>query len=180
MLFPMEDQVGMDLVGNHQHVVFKADRKHPFQFFLRPYPSQGIVGIAEDEKLHLRVLCLSFKVFKVHFPYAVPLQEVILHQGPSGIFCDIEKFRVHRRLDQDLFSLLGKQLDDPRQGRDHSQAPAAERRIKLPAVSSLLPVCIRLKIAVRPGGITPDPFLRFLFAGVDDGLGRLKIHIRDP
>ena len=37
---------------------------------------------------------------------------IIIGAGPSGIFCDIEKFRVHWRLDQDLFSLLGKQLDD--------------------------------------------------------------------
>src|SRR5699024_4341680 len=62
----------------------------------------------------------------------------------------------------------------------NAQAPAHEGGVGLPVVALDLPLLHSLKIAVRPGSVTPDAFLGFCLAGVDDRLRRAEIHICDP
>ncbi|CAN3970608.1 Ferric uptake regulation protein, partial [Dysosmobacter welbionis] len=44
VLFAVEDQVGVDLVGDHQHVMLQAQFHHPAQLLFRPDMAQGVVG----------------------------------------------------------------------------------------------------------------------------------------
>ena len=178
VLFAVEDQVGVDLVGDHQHVMLQAQFHHPAQLLFRPDMAQGVVGGAQQEQV--RLLQFLLKVCPVNGPLAVLLHELILQNLAVPCLGHIIELGVHRRLNQDAATLRGEQLHAGGQGLHHAQAEAHEGLVDIPAVAALLPAPNGLKIAVRPGGIAPDALLGPGLQGVDDGLGGLEVHVRDP
>ena len=178
VFFAVEDEVGVDLVGDHQHVILQAQLHHPAQVRFLPDDAQGVVGRAEHEEIHL--LELFFKVRPVHGPLTVHLHTGVLHHLAVPGLRHIVELRVHGGLDQNAAPLRGEELHARREGLDHAQAPAHEAGVDVPAVAALLPVPNGLKIAGGPGGVAPDALLGPGREGVDDGLGGLEVHVRDP
>ena len=178
MLLAVEDQVGVDLIGEEHHMVLHAQFRHAPQLLRRPDDAQGVVGIAQQEQIG--ALQLFLKVLPVHAPHAVLLNKAVFqHVAVPGLGHVVE-LGVHRRLDQHIAALRGEELDHGGNALHHTQAEAHEGRVDLPAVAALLPVPDGGKVALRPGGIAPDALLGPGGQGVDDGLGGAEIHIRDP
>ena len=178
MLLAVEDQVGVDLVGDHRHMILQAQLHHPAQLLLRPDDAQGVVGRAEDEKVHLFQLLL--KVGPVHGPLTVLFHKLVLHHLAVPGLGHVVELGVHRRLDQDAAALRGEQPHTGGDGLHHAQAEAHEALVDVPAVAALLPAADGLEIAVRPGGVAPDTLLGPGLQGVDDGLRGLEIHVCNP
>ena len=158
--------------------MLQAQFHHPAQLLFRPDMAQGVVGGAQQEQV--RLLQFLLKVCPVNGPLAVLLHELILQNLAVPCLGHIIELGVHRRLNQDAATLRGEQLHAGGQGLHHAQAEAHEGLVDIPAVAALLPAPNGLKIAVRPGGIAPDALLGPGLQGVDDGLGGLEVHVRDP
>ena len=135
-------------------------------------------AIAEQEQICL--LELFLKVGPVHAPLAVVLQEAVFQNLPVPGLGHVVKLGVHRRLDQHAAALRGEELHHSTNGLDHAQAEAHELGVDVPAVAALLPAPDGLKVALRTGGVAPDALLSPGSQGVDDGLGGLEVHVRDP
>ena len=178
VLLAVEDEVGVDLVGEHLHVVFHAKLRHTAKLLRCPHDAKGVVGVAEEEEVAPGELFLKF--LPVHDPPAVLLPEGALHHLPPGGLGHVVKFGVNGGLDQNAAALGSEQANHHGNGLDHAKTVAHFFHINLPVVPALLPVPDGLKIALRPGGIAPETLLGPLRQGVDDGLGGAEIHIRDP
>ena len=57
----------MNLVAHHLDAVFHAKGVHPFQFFLGPHASCGVVGVAEQEDGGPLVGTTGFEIGPVYF-----------------------------------------------------------------------------------------------------------------
>ena len=136
------------------------------------------MGIAEQEHLHL--LGLPRKSFHIDRPYPILFHQTVFHHLAAPGLYHIVELGVYRGLDHHLGPFFREDLHQSGQSGHHAQAPAHQGCIHLPSVPPLLPALHRLKIAVRPGRVPPDPLLGLLAAGIDDGLCRAKIHIRHP
>ena len=178
MLLPVEDEVGVDLVADHQDVAFQAQLHHPAEILLGPDDAHRVVGAAQQKQIRLPELFLQVR--PVHGPPVVPLHQLVFDNPPPGELRHVVELAVDRGLNQDIASLGGIELNHGAEGLDHSQAEAHEGRVRGPAVPAALPVPDGLEVAGGPGGIAPDPFLRPPLKGVNDGLGGLKVHVRNP
>ena len=174
----MEDKIGVNFVREQCHVVFHAQLRHPPQLLRRPDQSQGVVGIAEQEQVCLAELGLE--VLPVHHPAAVPLHELVLQHRAAPGLGHVVKLGIDRRLDQHIAALRSEQAHGGGNGLHHPQAEAHSGWVDLPAVPALLPAPDGLEVAVRPGGVAPKSLLRPGGEGVNDGLGSLEVHVRNP
>ena len=113
-------------------------------------------------------------------PMVVFLYHFIFHHGAVPCLDNIVKLRVDRGLNQHLVAIIAEQLDNGGQGRHNAETPAHQGSIGLPVVAAHFPVLHSLKIAVRAGGVAPNAFLGLCLAGVNNGLCRAKVHIRNP
>ena len=178
MALAVEDQVGVNLVGEQDHPVFDAQLHHTAQLLRRPHDAQGVVGATQEEEVGLGQLGLE--VGPVHLPPAVLFHEGILQHPAVPRLGHVVELGVHRGLDEHAAPLGGKELDHGADGLHHAQAEAHQARVNVPAVAALLPAPDGLKIGVRAAGIAPDALLGPGGEGVDDGLGGLEVHVRDP
>ena len=62
---PWIHEVLVDFVSHNKNAVAQADIRQLPEFVLCPYTSNGIVGTAEYEQLHVVFNNLAFKVFKI-------------------------------------------------------------------------------------------------------------------
>ena len=178
MLLSVEDQVGVDFVADHRDLVFQAQFHHPAELLLRPDNAHGVVGIAQQEQV--RLLELGLEVRPVHRPAAVLFCQPVFNDPPSGKFGHVVKLAIDRGLNQHIAPLGGVELHAGAESLHHSQAEAHQARVRGPAVPAALPVPDGLEIAGGPGGVAPEALLCPGLQGVDDGLGGLEVHVRNP
>ena len=174
-----ENQVAVDLIGDHQDVVLQAQLHHPRQLFPAPHLAQRVVGGAEDEQLGL--LELSFKVGPVHLPMAGRrLQQLIGQHGAPLKVRHFRKLRVDRRLDEDVVLRFRENAHQRRQRRNYAQRVAAKGRVRAPTVAAGLPGAGGLKVAGRAGGVAEQALPGPGRHGVQNRLGRGQIHVGNP
>ena len=68
MALAVEDEVGMDLVADHQNVVLQTQLHHPAQLLLRPDDAQRIVGVAQQENVRAPSFSSKSAQSTVHAP----------------------------------------------------------------------------------------------------------------
>ena len=174
----VEDEVGMDLVADHQNLVLQTQLHHPAQLLLRPDDAPRIVGVAQQEDVRAPELFLE--VGPVHRPCAALLYQLIFNDVPASQLGHVIELTVHGGLDQNIAVLGGIEPDHDAEGLDHAGTEAHEGRVGVPAGAALLPVLHGLEIAGGPGGVAPDALLGPGLQRVNDGLGGPEVHIRDP
>ncbi len=180
MFLAMEHQIRMYFVRNHQHVIGMANLKHLLQLLFRPYDPKRIMGAAQKKDFHIRVFCFLLKICKINCPFSILFNQLVFNYVSFPCLCNIVELRIHGSLNHNRIPFPGKHLDNCRQCRYNSQAPAYFFLVNLPAMPAELPAKYCIKIGVRPICISPDPFHCFFHACIDDWLCRLEIHICDP
>ena len=169
MLVAGHDEVEVDLVADHQHVVLQADIAHAAQLLLGPHPSHRVVGGAEDE--HLAVLGLLLEVIQIHLIAAVCQLEGALHDGaPVHIHRPVEGV-VDRGEQQHLAAGPGEGPDGGVQPLDHAVGLNDPILLDLPVMAGGHPVLHRVGVRLAPPGVAPHAELGGLFQLLDD-LGR--------
>ncbi|VTR68068.1 hypothetical protein DESC_690005 [Desulfosarcina cetonica] len=177
---PFEDQVGMDLVSHHQHLVLPADLADTGQFLTGPHPSHGVVRAAEDEQGDGRIGRLGFEIGEIHGVTAI-LQDQAAGNDLGPVVLDGSKKRVvDGPLDQDFFPRPGKGAHQPVHRRHHPGRGEDPAGIDGPAVPPPHPVHHGLVVAVRAQGIAVNAVLGTTHQGVDHRLGRGKVHVGHP
>ena len=178
MVLAVENQVGVNFVGNQQGVILDAQLCHFLQVGGVPDDAQGVMGIAQQENAAL--LHLGGKILKINVPVAVFFHQLVFHHGSAPGFHHVVELGVDRGLDEHLVAVLAEQLDNGGQGGHNAKAPAHEGSVRLPVVALDFPFLNGFKVAGGAGGVAPDALLSLGGAGVDNGLGRAEIHIRHP
>ena len=180
VLMAEEHQVAVDLVADDKGAVLHAQLTHAAQLLGSPHPANGIVGVAENEDGGLALEGV-LKGLEVHVVAAV----FVLFQGDGQGFAvpvlhRVIKLAVNRSQEQDLITGIGELPHTGAQGRDHAQAEQAALDIGPPAVALLLPVAHGLEIGVGAAGVAEHSLLVARVDGIQDGLGRAQVHVRDP
>ena len=178
MLLPVEDEVGVNFVADHQDVVFQAQLHHPAEVLLSPDDAHRVVGAAQQKQVRLPELFLQVR--PVHRPPAVSLHKPVFQDLPAGKLGHVVKLAVNRGLNQHAAALGSIELNHGAEGLHHPQAEAHEGRVGGPAVPAALPIPYGLKIAGGPGGVAPEALLRPGLQGVDDGLCGFEVHVGNP
>ena len=65
------DEFTVNLVAHHFHIVLHANIVHMFQFFLCPYTSSRIMGVAEQEDGSFLIGTFLFKIFEIYLKAVV-------------------------------------------------------------------------------------------------------------
>ena len=181
VLHPRPDEVKMDLVAHHKHVVGKADLADAHKLLFAPYPAGGVMGVAQKVQGHRGVLCLLFKISPIHLIPAVFTHKAAVHRGAAIFFDGVVKGVVGRGIQQNAVGRPGEHAHGHLQRRHHARAEQAQGGVCLPAVPVRHPSGQRRKILrVQDHAVAQDAPVKPGFHGVQHGLGAGKIHIRDP
>ncbi len=82
VLAPVEGEVGMDLVGNHDQVIAECDLRQRLQLGASEYPTRGIVGVAEEQDAGFGIPGCREAV-EVDFPAILSRQQGVLDASSS-------------------------------------------------------------------------------------------------
>ena len=177
-----ERHVGVDLVGNHQHVVFPANVRHRRQVLGGPDDAGGIVRIGENQHLRRLPAAHFLQARDVHPVAACGCigDERIVHHLTPVVARQVEERHIDRRLDDHFVARLREALqheaDAPHDARDETQFLPADA----PAVQVPLPVDDRGPIRIGRHAVTIDLMSEPLFKGFPDRGRRLEIHVGHP
>ena len=172
------DQVGMDFVGQNQHVVFDTQLADAGQLFPREYPSGRVVGIGHQKDFGL---CeFAIEVFEVDLvmipdqPNRIVEHGAVVEAGLAG------KGMVNRRLDHHAVAGLGEGSEGQHQTGHDSRYELQPGWIDFPAIPTIHPLDDRLPIGVAAVGIAQDRVLQAAGDGFQNRWRRGKIHIGHP
>ena len=149
------DNVGPDLVGDHQAVVGGIDLHGLLDLPPLPHSAAGVVGGAEDGHVDTVFLQLPVHVLIVHAPDAclVPLQWGV-HRHPAGVLKGVGKAHIGGGVDKDLLPRRGEGLQRGADPAQHTVFIADMlRQQALHAVARSLPADDAVKIGLRQGEI---------------------------
>ena len=180
LLSVAHDDVLMDLIGQHEHIILVTDSQQAHQFFSGPYTAHRIVRRAQNEQLHLTGCCQLLKALQVHGIAAIHLFQGTIDQLATVIVHRIHKRIVHRGHDADAVAGLRHHLHQPVDGRHHARGKADPLLVHLIAMVLLLPGNEGLVVAVRHLVITVNPGFHIVTQALLHAGRHLKIHIGHP
>ena len=169
----------MDLVGEEQNAVAGADIRHPAELLLRPYPSRGVVGGAEEEQLGVGAGTQGLQRLEIQGIALFPAQQRIGKGRPARGLEDAEEGGIGGGLEDDALSRLGKGLHSLSHGVDHAEGVDNPARLDLPAVAAAHPSRHSGAIRLIHGGVAVDAELGGLPQGGDDLRRGYQVHVRD-
>jgi len=115
-----KNQVGMDLIGDYHDIMACANLPQSLQLLPSPDHSAGVVWTAENQHAGVPVND-SLQVFKIEMIPAPFEFQGILCDHPSRSGDAFKEGKIDRRLENHLFSGLGKGHHSHRDRRDHSR-----------------------------------------------------------
>ena len=173
-------QAGVDLVGNDDHAVPLAHRADPRERLAVPDPTDGVVGVAEQEEIRVRIGQLLVQILPVD-GIVVPVIDQPVFRDLASVLCDdIQERVVGRGHQQDVLAGGGQ---PPDQGGNGSHDAARKQKPVLldgQTVAVFPPVDIALIPVVGELGIAEDAVVQTGAEGVQDFRRRLKVHVRHP
>ena len=175
------DEIFMNFVCHHNHIMFMADTGNRFQFFPGPDPSCRIVGTAHQEQFHLIRYDFLFKIRKVNFIVPVLQDQIAAHPAAAVIQNHFAERIIHRLLDQHGIAWIRERFDRHGQRKHHARRLQKPILLYLPVMlfpEPLLQYMIephRIRFAVTKNTVG-RPFLYRLYDRLCNG----KIHIRHP
>ena len=109
MLVVWQSKIGMNLIGNHKNTIALANFSNPLQIRLRPDCSARIMRIGKQH--HLASFCLLFEVIEINLETTIHKNQLIGNKLTSIIYWQVNKRRIHRRIDQNPVTRLSKRLN---------------------------------------------------------------------
>ena len=175
----VEGQVAVDFVGNDDDTVALADFSQLHQGFPVPEEADGVVRIAQDQGLRLRVEQL-LQPLEIHPVAAVLEKERVVHGHPAEALDIQAEMVIHRRLDDDLVARLRKGEIGLVDGRDDAGGIADQLLVRRVAMGLPLPGGDGLHERFRRGRIAQDIPVQPLLQRRADIRVRPEIHVGDP
>ena len=183
VVLPAPDKIEMNLIAEHQHLMFPANGSNAQQLFLRPHPTHRIVRVTQDEKFHLILHNFLLKILKIneiaavlaaHQIRAYPFSSILQNDAAEGI--------IHWLVNQHGIARLRNCPDGICDSHAHARRLHMPFRPDFPVVVPFHPACHRLKEAIAGLGIriAVDIIVRQLGKRVLHIRGGSKIHIRHP
>lgn len=170
----------MYFIGDDHDTIILADVAKTRELFHRPFATDRIVRVAEDEQLGSRLGGETLKVGKVDFEMAVIIDERVALQCSSVTFHHVEKRRIDRWLDDDSVARRGERLDRDRESRDYAWTPFDPSGVDIPMVAVFLPLLDGLCETWCTESVAIDSLLH-AFAKRHDDRGRTReVHVGDP
>ena len=179
MLPAIQGQVAVDLVREDEDPVPLADFSQLRQGFPVPEEADGIVRIAQDQGLRLRVEQF-FQPLEIHPVAAVLENKRVVHGHPAKPLDVQAEMVIDRRLDDDLVARLGKGEIGLVDGRDDAGGIADPLLVRRVAMGLPLPSGDRLHERFRRGRIAQDIPVQPLLQRRADIRVRPEIHVGDP
>ena len=180
MLGPVEQDILMDLVGQHVDPVFEADIQHLLQLVSGPDPTHRIVGRGHDEGPHVVFRDLPLEIGKVDAVAAVVVDQRVFDEPAARVGDRLMEGIVDRGLQQHRVAGPGEDGDQPVQAADHAGAETDPFPFHAVAVVALLPADEIVVVGVRRAVIAESALVHVVVEGLTHALGRLEIHVRDP
>ncbi len=103
---PCPNQVAVDFVRNDKHVILQTNISKPFQLFLCPDSAAGVMRVAENAQLHLRVFCFRFNIRIIHCIISVVIQQIRADQFNVAMVCRMLEICIGGCQNQHLFVRL--------------------------------------------------------------------------
>jgi hypothetical protein len=110
----------MDLVAYEDKSVPQTDILRFLKFFLRPHPSDRIVGRANDEHLRAGIGCLLLEILKINGITPVIIQKTVLDENAPVVPYGRKEGTVHGRLNDYSVTGFGECQDGAFQFGYHS------------------------------------------------------------
>ena len=180
VLVAAHDDVMVDLVGDHIHVMPFADIQHAADLVPLPYAPYRIVRRAEYECLYVFADDCLLKGLVVHLISVFRAQQRAVHQTPAVVF-----YRHHERIVDRLhhrYSLAfsGQKLNEPVECRNDARCKAHPFTLHFVAVILFLPFNECIIVSCRRDVVAESAHIDILFQRISYAFRYLKIHVRDP
>ena len=94
------NKITVDLIHDHDNIVFFADVSSLAQFFFCPYSANRVVRIAQDKYFYIVIYDLLFKIFKINGVFSIFIMQLVIYKNSSVIFDHFAEWIVNRLLDQ--------------------------------------------------------------------------------
>ena len=175
-----QHQVGVNLVGDHEHVMLGADGGHLLQLLRRPNPADRIVGVAQDHGGDGRFGGRRREALQVHGVAPVVEPERVADYFPGCSQHQWLEIGKHRWLEDHSISGFGEEVEqDSNRGAD---AGTDQRRqsVCVPPVSSHHPGREGVGQCLRPLLISEPAFGRPRLDRLDDDRRQWKVRLGQP
>ena len=177
---PVKGKILVYLIGQHQHAMFLADIQHGGQFLPAPNPADRVMGGGHDEHAHLVLRDRGFKGGKIHRILPILVDQLAGDQRPFIIPHCMKEGIVYRREHHDPVLGLGKDLDQPVDGRHHPRGKPQPFPLHRIAMAFLFPIHKGLIIALAGMIVAEYAGIQILLFRLQHALGDTEIHIRHP
>ena len=170
----------MDFVCDDPYVVAEADFAQPEQFLPGPYPSCGVVRIAQEEQFYLWVCGFFFQVAEVYAIGAVFVNQAIGYDLAPVVTDNREEAVVHRGLNEDFVARCGERFYDDGEGGDYSGGVEYPFFFDGQAVPPLEPADDGGVVGFRGFYVSEDAVFYSFFQGFNDCRSGAEVHIGYP
>ena len=180
MFIAGHNQIVMDFVGHHEHLVLAADGQQLLQLFLFPHPAHWIVGRGKDEELDLVVHDLLFKVGVVDVVNLVFPHKIAGDQLAAVVPDGVQEGIVDRREHDDAIAWLGLHVHIPVDGGDHTRGKPKPLFFNVAVMVFFFPIDEVLIIGVGHFVVAVNAEIGILPGGFPHAFGDHEIHVGHP
>lgn len=158
----------------------QADFSDAPQFFGCPDAPCGVVGVAEQHQLHVRIGCCVFQRFEINGVGVVAANQLTFGGFTTAVGDRDEEMVVDGCLHQHFVAQPGQCPENGRQGRDHAGHRMYPFALRRPAVAPGKPPRDCRIVAFRDLRIAENTVLDPAAKRLDDSRCRPEIHICHP
>ena len=180
MLVPVEHQVRMNLIADHNDMVPGADLGHPVELVFRPDPADRIVRIADDHQLCFGVRRAALKIVKVDRVSAVFIDQAVVAQLPCVVVDGVAERMVDRAGDNNPVTRLRQCLHHGVEDRNNTGGKHNPVFLELPAVPLFDPPHDCGRKIFRDKGVAVNRVLRAPHHRLHHRRGAGKIRVCGP
>ena len=139
MLVAVEDDVLVNLVADHQHVIPAAQLQNAQKLRFLPDMAHGVVRGAQQQHFHMFVLEFCLQVGKIHGVAVLRVNEVAANQAAPSVLHRVHEGVVAGGEDGYAIAGGGQGTDGPVNARNHAGGEAKPLPLGAYAVAGLLP-----------------------------------------
>ena len=174
-------EVSPDLIGADQHAVLIAQLNNCDHFFLGPYMTSGVVGVAEDHNGRLLLDDLLFHILDVQGPAISCFLNRRVNDVTAAVSDSALETSVAGIVEQD--PVAGQRVSLNEGGNAAQNAVLVVNLISgyaVYAISFLLPLSDTIEVSLRNLEVTECMMFQSLGHRVNDAVRSTEVHIGNP
>ena len=178
---PRVEQIGVDLIAEHQPASLQRKIGQALQLLPTKHPAAGVVGVAQQHDLGPAIGHRG-QILQVHAIALGGGPETVLHDGSTHPGDGGVERRIDRRLQHHPVTGLAAQLDHGLQGLEHVHRGGDEVGVDAPVVTAQRPVgeAGGHRVGVVEPGVAQLPAGQHIGNGPCHRGGGGKVHVGHP